>query len=364
MQASCCGGGPSAPQPRPLPLNTPLLIDSIVRQVTVLLAQLGTAGGLRAPMAHLANQVFLHLAQELEAQGVSRKVSADMFGMALRAYVRKVGRLREGQSAPGVTLWQAVLQHIREQGLVLRSRVLERFSRDPEPVLHAVLRDLCESGLVFMLGSGSRVAYRAASEQELGELARAGQEEGLEELLWALVLHEGPLSEVELGRRVGREPAQLEQLLAALLADGRVERRADGLLTARDLVLPLAAPAGWEAAVFDHFQAVVQTIVQRIQRSSVDPAAPVGGSTYRFDIWPGHPLERPVQAQLLEIRERLSALRSQVTEHNERAGLPAQYRQVALYVGQCQLERETEAAEAEGAGESTPASGTAQEERA
>ena len=40
-------------------MNTPLLIDSIVRQVTVLIAQLGTAGGLRAPMAHLANQVFL-----------------------------------------------------------------------------------------------------------------------------------------------------------------------------------------------------------------------------------------------------------------------------------------------------------------
>jgi hypothetical protein len=135
-------------------VNTPLLIDSIVRQVTVLLAQLGTAGGLRAPMAHLANQVFLHLAEEIEAQGVSRKVSADMFGMALRAYIRKVGRLREGHSAPGVTLWQAVLEFIREQGLVLRSRVLQRFERDPETVLASVLHDLCESGLVFVIGLG------------------------------------------------------------------------------------------------------------------------------------------------------------------------------------------------------------------
>jgi hypothetical protein len=38
-----------------------------------------------------------------------------------------------------------VLQFIREQGLVLRSRVLERFSRDPEPVLASVLHDLCDS---------------------------------------------------------------------------------------------------------------------------------------------------------------------------------------------------------------------------
>ena len=335
-------------------MNTPLLIDSIVRQVTVLLAQLGTAGGLRAPMAHLANQVFLHLAQEIEAQGVSRKVSADMFGMALRAYVRKVGRLREGQSAPGVTLWQAVLDFIREQGLVLRSRVLERFSRDPEPVLASVLHDLCESGLVFVLGSGSRVAYRAASEEELGLLARSGPQDGLEELIWALVLHEGPLSEADLARRVGRAEGELAAVLDALLADGRVDRRADGQLSARDLVIPLSVPSGWEAAVFDHFQAVVQTIVQRIERAVVDPAAPIGGSTYRFDIWPSHPLEQRVQAQLSEIRERLSELRRQVTEHNERAGLPAQYRQVALYVGQCQLDREADVEPGRGSGTPAP----------
>jgi hypothetical protein len=223
-------------------VNTPLLIDSIVRQVTVLLAQLATAGGLRAPMADLADQVFLHLASELEAQGVSRKVSADMFGMALRAYVRKVTRLQEGHSAPGVTLWQAVLEFIREHGLVLRSRVLARFSRDPERVLLSVLHDLCESGLVFVLGSGSRVAYRAASDDELGELARSGQEEGLEELVWALVAHEGPLSEAQLGRRVARAPAELQGTLAALLADARVERRADGLLSARDLLIPSPSP--------------------------------------------------------------------------------------------------------------------------
>ena len=324
-------------------MNTPLLIDSIVRQVTVLIAQLGTAGGLRAPMAHLANQVVLHLAEELEAQGVSRKVSADMFGMALRAYVRKVTHLREGHTTPGVTLWQAVLEFIREHGLVLRSRVLERFARDPETVLVSVLHDLSESGLVFVLGSGSRVAYRAASEDELGELARSGQDEGLEELVWALVLHDGPLSEVALAKRVARPLGELEATLGSLLADGRVQRGADGLLSARDLVIPLSAPAGWEAAVFDHFQAVVQTIAQRIERSVVDPNAPIGGSTYRFDIWPGHPLEGRVQAQLTEIRERLSALRSEVCGHNERAGLPPQYRQVALYVGQCQLDREADA---------------------
>jgi hypothetical protein len=66
-------------------VNLQLLIDSIVRQTTVLLAQLATAGGYRAPLAHVANQVFLALSDELFAQGVSRRASADMFGMALRS---------------------------------------------------------------------------------------------------------------------------------------------------------------------------------------------------------------------------------------------------------------------------------------
>jgi hypothetical protein len=48
--------------------------------------------------AQVAKQVFLDLTRELEEQGVSGKVSADMFGMALRAYIRKVRRLSEAQN--------------------------------------------------------------------------------------------------------------------------------------------------------------------------------------------------------------------------------------------------------------------------
>lgn len=73
-------------------MNTQILIDNIVRQATVLIAKLA-ASSVRAPLAHIANQVFLELANELSAQGISRKVSADMFGMALRSYRRRVQRI-------------------------------------------------------------------------------------------------------------------------------------------------------------------------------------------------------------------------------------------------------------------------------
>jgi hypothetical protein len=92
-------------------------------------------GNLEASSSDLdcfANQVFLELSNELQAQGVSRKVSADMFGMALRAYIRKVRRLSEGQTEQGRTLWQAVLDFVKSESVVPRSRVLERFARDGE----------------------------------------------------------------------------------------------------------------------------------------------------------------------------------------------------------------------------------------
>jgi hypothetical protein len=98
-------------------MTVQVLIDSIVRQVTVLIAQLATSGGIRAPVVHLANQG-------------SRKVSADMFGMALRAYIRKVRRLSEAQTERGRPLWQAVLEFVRTEQLMSREPVLGRFEGD------------------------------------------------------------------------------------------------------------------------------------------------------------------------------------------------------------------------------------------
>src|SRR5262245_31182851 len=82
-------------------MNAQVLVDAIVRQTTVLIAQLATSHGIRAPLAHLANPVFFDLSRELDAQGVSRKVSADMFGMALRAYLKKIQKLGESSTDRG-----------------------------------------------------------------------------------------------------------------------------------------------------------------------------------------------------------------------------------------------------------------------
>src|SRR6188474_3315046 len=96
------------------------LIHAIVR--------LATARGIRAPLAQIANQVFLDLVAELERQGVSRKVSADMFGLGLRTYRRKIQRLSESSTERGRSLWEIVLEFVKSEALVTRREVLTRFA--------------------------------------------------------------------------------------------------------------------------------------------------------------------------------------------------------------------------------------------
>jgi hypothetical protein len=329
-------------------MNALVLIDSIVRQTTILIGQLATSGGIRAPLAHLANQVFLELAQELEAQGVSRKVSADMFGMALRAYIRKVRRLSEAQSEQGRTLWQSVLDFVRAEGLVGRDRVVERFRHDGEVEVSAVLRDLTESGLVFCSGAGRGAAFRAATDEELAALTRLSSTASVDELGWVLTYRHGPLETAELARLLRQDLATTEALLARLVAAGRVQPAPGDRWIAQDFVIPLGSSVGWEAAVFDHVQAVVQTICQRLEQLSTEgpPDPAVGGSTYSFDVWPGHPLELRVKGQLAELRDRLGALRREVEAYNEEHGTRTRREQVITYVGQCVLERDLTTKEA------------------
>jgi hypothetical protein len=61
------------------------LIDAIVRQTTILIAQVSTTAGIRSPLARVADQVFLELSRELEGQGVTRKVAADRLCAAATA---------------------------------------------------------------------------------------------------------------------------------------------------------------------------------------------------------------------------------------------------------------------------------------
>jgi hypothetical protein len=318
-----------------------LLIEAIVRQTTILIAQLATSGGSRAPLAQVADQVFLDLVHELERQGVSRKVSADMFGLGLRTYQRKIQRFLESSTDRGRSLWVAVLEYVEHASNVTRAELLVKFARDDESQVRGVLRDLCESGLIEASGSGSRMGYRLRSEEELLRLRQAQSNDGLDELLWALIYREGPITLAEL-RKTHVDVDELEPALARLLAAGRVEQpTADGPYSARSLVLPLGSTVGWEAAVFDHFKAVVNTVTRRLgmDRKRPELADRVGGSTYTLDVWPGHPYADQAYQTLKQLRSQLTHLRDEVEQYNADHPVPERYTQVLMYVGQCLIEQ-------------------------
>jgi hypothetical protein len=313
-----------------------LLIHAIVRQTTVLIAQLATARGLRAPLAQVANQVFLDLVAELERQGVSRTVSADMFGLGLRTYRRKIQRLSESSTERGRSLWEVVLEYVKSAGLVSRRDVLGRFPRDDERQVRAVLHDLCESQLVFASGSGANGMFRAASAEELVALQQGRGAEGADELVMALMYREGPVTVHDISGLAQVDSTTIEATLARLVNSGRVERvehEGRTLYRAGGLVIPLGAPAGWEAAVFDHFKAMVKTIIARIEgRTPPELADGIGGSTYTMDVWDGHPLTSEVYGTLARLRGELSELRARVQAFEEPQ--PEAFTRAVIYVGQ------------------------------
>jgi hypothetical protein len=320
-------------------VNAQILIDAVVRQTTVLIAQLATSGGVRAPLARIASQVFLDLANELDAQGVSRKVSADMFGMALRAYLRKLQRLRESSTDQGQSLWSAVLDYLRDGGIVSRSAVLRRFHRDDEATVRGVLHDLTESGLIFRSGTGTGATYRAKTDDELSEM-RGLADENVDEIVWLMIYREGPLTIGEVEVRTRMDASALAPVIARLSDAGRVRRDTRGpdpVYSSSEFVVGFGQSVGWEAAVLDHYQAVVRTICSRLQDGDAADPNRVGGSTYTYDVWPGHPNEDEVYGMLRDVRDRAGALRRRVEAYNAAHAIPADYVQVLFYGGQCPL---------------------------
>jgi hypothetical protein len=318
-------------------VHTRLLIDAIVRQTTVLIAHLSTAAGIRAPLAHVADEVFLHLASEIEAQGVGRKVVADMFGLALRSYQKKVQRLNESSTEPETSLWLALLQLIQREGSISRADAQLRFGRDGELAVASVLKDLVGSGLVSVMGRGPAARYSPTSEQDRERLLADADHDALVNLAW-LAIYRGATSEAEVAGALRMSIERARGIIEQLVASGRIERdEPGGTLRAGTLTIPVGSEQGWEAAVLDHFRAVANAIANKVRQGQVrsELSDVIGGGTLSFDLQPGHPFEQPVTQLLDRVRKDVNDLWSQVNAWNREHALEDDGRfRVWFYFGQ------------------------------
>jgi predicted transcriptional regulator len=320
-------------------LNTQLLVHGIVQQTMVLIAQVATAGGVRAPLARVANQVFLDLTSELSAQGVAKHVIADMFGMALRTYHRKVRAVTESQTDRGRSVWEAVLEHVREHEPVTARQIAERFRNDDATVVGGVLSDLTNSGLIYRSGRALDAVYRIAAAADFAAQDDDRRREAEEYLVWLAVYRNGPSSLAVIADTLSLPHAACERALGRLLGEGRVreQRSAGGVFYVSERFdVPVGSERGWEAAVLDHFQALVAAICAKLSSGAArsEQKDATGGGTYTFDVWPGHPLEEEARSVLPRVRVLVNDLRDRIDRQNAATARPAVQTPVVFYMGQ------------------------------
>ncbi|HEX7669496.1 MAG TPA: hypothetical protein VF395_07935, partial [Polyangiaceae bacterium] len=204
------------------------LIHAVVQETMVLVAHLATAGGVRAPLARVANQVFADLSEQLSAQGVTKTVIADMFGMALSTYHRRVRAAAESKTEAGRSVWEAVVEFIREHEPASSASILRRFSRDDAAVVASVLRDLADSGIVYRSGRGAEAVYRIANPSDFAAIDGNSRALAVRNIVWLTVVRRGPV-ELEAVANETHEPLEAcREHLESLVASGLVEARQSG----------------------------------------------------------------------------------------------------------------------------------------
>jgi hypothetical protein len=316
-------------------MDVRLLTDTIVRQTTVLLAQVATAAGVRAPLAHVANQVFLDLARELEAQGVRRKVVADMFGLALRSYEIKMRRLLDSSEVQR-SAWRAAYSKLEEKSLT-RLQLGRAFPNTPARELSALLNDLVDSGLVYRSGSGASAVFGVTPEADRHQREAEDEVQTLANLLWLTLATQGDRERGELRRQVRSEETTFDAAIDELLSSRRVQQHERGgrhLYEAQSFHIPVGSEHGWEAAVCDHFGAMATAIAAKLSSPGSRASDRIGGTTLRFTVHAEHPLRDEVTSLLPRIRAQVQELWSKVHDYNRENPPPEAAEKVTFYCGQ------------------------------
>jgi AraC-like DNA-binding protein len=316
-------------------VNTHLLINTIVQQTMVFIAQLATAGGVRAPLAKIADQIFLDLTRELGAQGLKKKVIADMFGMGLRTYHRRTRAAEQSNSVVGRTVWEAVFQFIQERQPVSGAEVLKRFASDDVEIVTGVLSDFVHSGLAYRAGRADTAVYRIAAEADFND--PGAREQAHVFIVWLTTYRHGPLSVTDLVARTGLSQPGVERALAELTGSGRVQYDPESArYCSAQFEVPFGTERGWEAAVLDHYQALVTAIAMKLGLGSEAAHLKdvVGGSTWTLDVWPGHPHEAEARGTLARIRTSVEELRKKIDAYNASEKRSSAADRIVVYVGQ------------------------------
>jgi hypothetical protein len=190
--------------------------------------------------------------------------------------------------------------------------------------------------LVYATGAGEHAVYGVTSEEVRNRVTQSSRLEGLMNVVWLKVFRGEAQSVDALCSQLPVDAAQTRLAVEELLAIGRLGQGPHGL-TSTNVVLPLGAEHGWEAAILDHFRAVAVAIGTKL-RAGFDGAQAndrIGGSTFTFTLDAAHPDADEVYGLLRELRARVQGLWERASAYNTaHAPDEASATRVTFYLGQ------------------------------
>ena len=115
------------------------LVYAIAYEAGAMTAHLANEKGVRRPINWVGDIFFLGVVDELERQGVPKKVAADLLGMSLRTYQRRIAQARASQSS-AQSLWSLVSARLKKRAT--KQDILSWFDPSYHAQIGSILRDM------------------------------------------------------------------------------------------------------------------------------------------------------------------------------------------------------------------------------
>lgn len=321
-------------------MNFSNLVERMVPLVAELFATLKVTDPLRMDFAGIAEKTVHDLVGVLRQEGLTNEEIAAALDLSIAGFYRKVKDLREtyspGDGTRRPTLWELVYDFVLEQSGGSRDRPVSymaieaRFAQLTPERLGAMLRYLVRFGRLSMTGHGPSRRYRIV-ERELPTGATYHD-------AVVTLYRDGPMTSAELAQRLETDEASCHAWLGRLRDAGRLEETTVGRQPTRYRAtgyhIEPDEPAGYEAALWDHFQAVVRAICMKVRLGATQASMRdlIGGTTFSFDLPVDDPLYAEISGFLAETRQRMESWLRRHGELQPRPG--ARHARVTIYTGQ------------------------------
>ncbi len=334
------------------PLDTggfELLIDGVARQSVRLIAHIAVFAG-RSRLSGLTEQMFGWLVGALRTEcGLSHGVVQSMLELPRSTYFDRLKRESGDGGSPGSNVWLSVLMHLyrRSPDPVSAQEFVVAFPRVDERVISAILSDLQKQELVRRSddapASGTWEHYEVADAERVETLVNRALEDISSMVLVSLFQH-GPIDAEALAACLSVTTLEVEDALHDLKEQGLIEMTRVGGVERWDsqgIDIAFESAEAWHAAVYDHVHTMVNVIIGKLrsQQTLARMEDEVGGSTFTYEVWPGHPYEAQVGAIFARVRGEADELLTQLREYEkseEAQPRPplSERRKVVFYCGQ------------------------------